>query len=364
MEALTVFIVVNSFIFLLCGLITVTSYFFKQAGEVELEINRDKKVDIERGQTLFDALTHNDIYLPAACGGKGTCGRCLLKCIKGAGPVTPMERILLSSEQLKNSYRLACQVKVREKLQVELPQELLAAQKYQIRLDSAEFTGEGIKTLKFKILNDASLDFKAGQYVQLYRQLPHEQIVRAYSISSDCRFKNSFSLDIQYVAGGIMSTWLHRIEPGKVLEASGPYGDMYYEPSMEPVILVAGGVGLAPMKSILYRIMSAQEKPETWVFWGARHRVNLYAENELRLIAEKNKDWFHFYPALSGDLIEEGWLGNRGFVHETLEQNLPDLPEGRAFLCGPAPMMDAVTRVLLQKGLAEEKIKSDPFDFN
>ncbi|MGM0601608.1 MAG: NADH:ubiquinone reductase (Na(+)-transporting) subunit F [Candidatus Rifleibacteriota bacterium] len=366
MEALTVFVVVNSFILVLCGLITVTSYFFKQTGEVALEINAEKKVEIERGQTLFDALTHNDIYLPAACGGKGTCGRCLLKCIEGAGPVTPMERILLSSEQLEDSYRLACQVKVRENLSVELPAELLAARKYQIRLESAEFTGEGIRTLKFKILNDDLLEFKSGQYVQLYRQLPHEQIVRAYSISSDCRQKSAFTLDIQYVAGGIMSTWLHRLEPGSVLEASGPYGDMFYEPDSYqcPVILVAGGVGLAPVKSILYEILAQKNKPDTWLFWGARHRVNLYAENELRAIAEKNKNWFHFYPALSGDLIEEGWIGNRGFVHETLAQNLPVLPDARAFLCGPAPMMDAVTNVLLNKGLTEEKIKSDPFDFN
>jgi NAD(P)H-flavin reductase len=127
---------------------------------------------------------------------------------------------------------------------------------------------------------------------------------------------------------------------------------------------VAGGVGLAPLKSILYAIMAQKNKPDTWLFWGARHRVNLYAEKELRSIAEKNKDWFHFYPALSGDLIEEGWTGNRGFVHETLAANLPEFSDGRAFLCGPGPMMDAVTNVLLNKGLTEEKIKSDPFDFN
>ena len=364
MQALVTFLVVNAFILVLCGLIAVSTYFLKQTGMVKLRLNDDEPKETGRGQTLFEALAEKEIFLPAACGGKGTCGRCLVKCISGAGPITPMERILLDAETLAEGFRLACQVKVREDLQVKLPPELLAARKFTVRLEAAKIAGEGIRVLELKILNDQSLEFVPGQYVQVYRQLPHERVVRAYSISSDAADKTSLTLDVQFVPGGIMSTWLHQIEPGTEFEISGPYGDMAFESRENPLVLVAGGVGMAPMRAILHELVRQKNPPMTWLFLGARHRVHLYAEKELQELAEKHSNWFKFYPALSGDLIEEGWTGERGFIHVTLDEKLPEMPQAKAFICGPGPMMNAATEILVRKGVRPENIKADPFDFD
>ncbi|MFZ5950546.1 MAG: FAD-binding oxidoreductase [Candidatus Rifleibacteriota bacterium] len=365
MQALLMFLVVNGFILVLCSLIAISSYFLKQSGRVRLFINENESGEADCGMTLFEALAEKNVFLPAACGGKGTCGRCLVKCPQGGGPLTPMERILLDEVSLVGGFRLACQIKVREDLKVELPPELLIAKKFTVRLEKADYVGEGIRVLQFSILNNQLLEFKSGQYVQVYRQLPHERIVRAYSISSDAEMKTGFSLDVQLVSGGLMSTWLHQIEPGTELEISGPYGEMALEDEghSSPVILVAGGVGMAPMRSIIAQLSRRPSPPPVWLFWGTRHRAHLYAESELEKLKQQKSDWFRFFPALSGDLIEEGWTGDRGFIHSTIQRHLPEMPDAQAFICGPGPMMKAVTQVLEEKGLKTNRIKADPFDF-
>ncbi|GAB4283686.1 MAG: NADH:ubiquinone reductase (Na(+)-transporting) subunit F [Candidatus Rifleibacteriota bacterium] len=366
MQFLTAFLMVNGFILVLCSLIVLSSRLLKQGGTAKLWINEREPVEVECGSSLFDALTETDIYLPAACGGKGTCGRCLVRCLQGGGPVTPMERLNLEKRFLEEGYRLACQVKVRTDIQIELPAEMLSARKFTAILRSAEFCGEGIRILNFELENNETLEFKPGQYVQVYLDLPHERVVRAYSISSPSFRKNGFSLDVQFVAGGIMSGYLHELEPEQRVEISGPYGDMAFTDSSnaEFLILVAGGVGLAPIRSILYGLLALEEKPQVYLFVGARHRANLYLEAELNKLAEENKDWLRYYPALSGDLIEEGWTGYKGFIHEIVKEKLPSIKRAKAFICGPAAMMNAVTEVLVEKGLAREDIKADPFDFN
>jgi Na+-transporting NADH:ubiquinone oxidoreductase subunit F len=364
LQALTMFLAINAFILVLCALIAGSAYFLKQTGKVRMTINSGEPVEADCGQTLFAELTRHGIFLPAACGGKGTCGRCLVTCREGGGPLTPMERILLDERSIALDQRLSCQVKIRSNIVVEVPNELLAAKKYRVRLEKAELKGEGIRILQLNILNDQLLEFKPGQYIQVYRELPHETLVRSYSISSDPRQKNMFSLDVQKVSGGLMSTWLHQIQIGEEFEISGPYGDMTVDVSNAPIVLVAGGVGLAPMRAILADLLEVENPPQTWLFWGARHRAHLYAEAELEAIVGKNSHWLKFIPALSGDLIEEGWTGERGLIHLALQKHLPDLQNARAFICGPGPMMTAVTDVLLSKGIHASDIKADPFDFD
>lgn len=364
LQALTMFLVINAFILVLCTLIAVSAYFFKQTGKVSLVINDGEPLEAECGQTLFTELTRHGIFLPAACGGKGTCGRCLVTCRKGGGPLTPMESILLDKSSIECGQRLSCQVKVRSDIVVEVPNELLAAKKYRVRLVNAELKGEEIRVLSLRILNDQLFEFKPGQYVQIYRDLPHETLVRSYSVSSDPTEKKMFSLDVQRINGGLMSPWLHQIAIGDEFEISGPYGDMTVEIDERPIVLVAGGVGLAPMRAIIAELSRAEKPPLTWLFWGARRRVHLYAESEIRMLAETNSNWLKFIPALSGDLIEEGWTGERGFIHLSLQKHLPQLCQARAFICGPGPMMNAVTGVLREKGLNPADIKADPFDFN
>lgn len=364
MQALLVILLVNAFVLLLCALVAVSGQLLRQTGEVKLLINKNDERKAGCGQSLLPALAGAGIFLPAACGGKGTCGRCEVKVLTGGSAVTPMETILLPPQQLQAMARLACQVKLRQDIEIELPQKMLSAKLFRARLEDAAMVAEDIKTLNF-VIDDDELNFKPGQYVQVFYQMTWERILRAYSLSSTVSAKKKFSLDIQRVSGGLVSNYLYQLQPGAEIDVSGPFGDMFLSDEYleNPVILIAGGVGLAPLRSILEKLRELDFPQPVWLFHGARSRKNLYCEEYFRELA-RNQSAFQYLPALSNPMLEEGWLGSHGMIHELLEQqHLAQPAESVAFVCGPGPMMQAVTKVLVAKGLASDRILTDPFDF-
>lgn len=364
MQILLVVALINVFVIVLCGLISLSDRFFNQTGKANIAINGKTAGEVECGQSLFSALTQTGVFLPAACGGKGTCGRCQVKVTGGDGPLMPLEQLNLTSEQIAAAMRLACQVKVRQNIELTVSDELLNAQNYVVELVSAETVAESVKTLVFKLREGESLHFKPGQYMQVFYQLPWEKAIRAYSLSSDPRVEQSFSLDVQRVEGGLMSTYLHQLQTGQQIEVCGPFGEMFLDPeaTAQPVVLVAGGVGLAPMRSMLASLLHGGFTQPVMLFHGVRSRKNLYYEEYYRELARQFPR-FSYVPALSNPMIEEGWTGARGMVHQVLEQQLQPAAFTAAYVCGPAPMMQAVTRVLVAKGLPESRIFTDPFDF-
>lgn len=366
MQALLVILLINAFIFILCALVALSGQFLRQSGEADLTVNKGVARQVGRGQSLLPALAEAGVFLPAACGGKGTCGRCEVKVIAGGSAVTPMETILLSPQHLQTLARLACQVKIRQDIEIEVAESLLAAKLLRARLESSQTVAEDIKTLQFSIQGNDELVFKPGQYLQIFYQMPWERVLRAYSISSPASVKNGFSLDVQRVSGGVVSTYLHQIQPGVELEISGPFGEMFLndEQVHRPIILVAGGVGLAPLRSILEKLRELGFQKPVWLFHGARSRRNLYCEEYFSDLAKNNAS-FRYLPALSNPLLEEGWVGSRGMIHELLDQqDFADTSAAVAFVCGPTPMMQAVTKVLVAKGVASDRILTDPFDFS
>lgn len=363
MQILLAILVINSFILLLCGLVSLGSRLFSLTGKAELKINDNPPAMVECGQSLFSALGENSVFLPAACGGKGTCGRCQVQIRNGGGPLTPLERVNLQDDELKNLMRLACQVKVRGDIEAVVAEQLLGAAGYVVELAAVETVAEDIKTLTFKLADGESLAFKPGQYLQVFYQLPWEKVVRAYSISSDPAVTGSFTLDVQRVEGGLVSSMLHQLQPGQKLEVCGPFGEMHLQPQdmSRPVILVAGGVGLAPLRAMVESLRANNFAQPVILFHGARSRKNLYFEEYFQKLAHEY-DNFSYIPVLSNPMIEEGWLYARGMVHETVEKT-EILSTASAFICGPAPMMQAVTKVLVAKGIASDRIFTDPFDF-
>lgn len=363
MQILLAVLVINVFILLLCGLVSLSSRLFSLSGQAELKVNDKTPEPVERGQSLFSALGEKGVFLPAACGGKGTCGRCQVQILKGGGPITPLERVNLQEDEIKNLVRLACQVKIRENSDVVVAEELLGAAGYVVELAASETVAENIKTLSFRLADGESLSFKPGQYMQVFYQLPWEKVVRAYSVSSDPAVTGSFSLDVQRVEGGLVSNMLHQLQPGSKIEVCGPFGEMYLRPEdmSRPVILVAGGVGLAPLRAIVEKLRNEGFIQPVTLFHGARSRKNLYCEEYFKGLAHESEN-FRYFPALSNPMIEEGWTQARGMVHEVIEKTeIP--PASSAFICGPAPMMQAVTKVLVAKGIASDRIFTDPFDF-
>lgn len=375
MNVLLTIVVVCCFVVFLCWLIVFAGKFFEQSGVVELSINNSKKYSLKRGERLLSALAECGIYLPAACGGKGNCGRCKVRILSGAGPVTSLEKVVLNGDELADNQRLACQVKLRENMELIVDENLLTAKSFKARLIETKNVAYKIKTLRFKLEDNEKLSFKAGQYVQVSLELPWERVTRAYSISSSPSLEDEFTLDVQLVDGGIMSSKLHRSKIGEVLDFTGPYGDMAADGDIaNNVILVAGGVGLAPMRSLVSFFIEKGCKNKIFLFYGVKSRKNLYCEDYYRTLEKQNGN-FRYIPVLSEPLLEDGWTGRTGLVTEILEKELAnnnDLADctgenGRmsveAYLCGPSAMLDAASFVLKEKGVSDEKIHCDPFSF-
>ena len=359
------------FVLILCGFIVMTGKLLGQSGEIDVSINQQTEFKAKRGLKLLEVLAANNVFLPAACGGKGNCGRCKIKIIAGGGYLTSLEKLCLSDKEQSDGFRLACQIKTRENIKINLPESMLLAHSFKAELVKIENPAFKIKTLYFKLEEGEKLDFKAGQYVQITRSLPWENVIRAYSISSSPDLKNEFSLDVQLIEGGIMSSYLHSLEVGTKLDFCGHFGDMAVDSENEEIkhktlILVAGGVGLAPMRSIVSSLINNSFKGKVVLLHGVRSRRNLYNEDEYRNIAKKYSN-FEYFPVLAEPLLEDGWVGKTGLVTQSLDEWLSSNKEGlasaEAYLCGPSAMMEAASKLLIDKGIAAEHIHSDPFSF-
>ncbi len=352
------------FVFLLCVIVVVSGKFMGQSGEAVLLVNASGRKTVKRGERLIDVLADNGIFLPAACGGKGNCGRCKL-IVTGSGPVTALEKVALTEKEIKQGFRLGCQVKVRNDIAVKVPEELLRVKSFRATLIKAVDSAYRIKTLFFKLNNDEKFCFKAGQYIQIAYEQPRERYIRAYSVSSSPSCFDSFSLDIQLVENGMVSSYLHSLEIGTEIDFTGPYGDMCIDDFSEEseVILLAGGVGIAPMKAIVAEFADAGYVGRLVLFHGARSMKYLLEYDDLKKVAKAHKN-FIYIPVLSEPALEDGWTENTGMVHEALENWLKCnncSQNSQAYICGPTPMMNAVTNVLMQNNFTCDRIHTDPF---
>ena len=368
MQYLLALLLINAFVLLLCGALTLAGRLLRQTGRAKLQIN-DQLREPDCGQSLLNALAQQNVFLPAACGGKGTCGRCEVRVTEGGGPATTLEKLQLPADRLAALARLACQTKLRGDMKIEIADALLGAGSYLATLENSEKVAADIRTLRFRLPEDKKLEFLPGQYLQIVFNQPWERVLRAYSISSAPADKQGFSLDVQLVAGGLVSSHLHAMKPGDQIEVTGPFGDMNLSPSQHasPLLLIAGGVGLAPLRSMVAALQTTGFSAPVFLFHGARSRENLYNEEFFRSLARSCPN-FHYFPALSRPMLEDGWTGPKGMIHEILAEKLPALPyqskDGLlAFVCGPKPMMEAVGKVLVAGNLPSDRIFTDPFDF-
>lgn len=315
------------------------------------------------------ALATGGIYLPAACGGKVTCGRCKVQLLKGGDSVTSLEKLILTQKEIESGCRLACQAKVRQDLEMSVPLEVLKANSFKAKLVESKNIAHKTKNLRFAIEDGKELSFKSGQYMQILLKGNWEQVIRAYSLSSSPSCNNGFTLDVQLVEGGVMSEYLHSIPLETTLEFIGPFGDMCLpdETAGKDILLVAGGVGLAPMRSILADLFENSHKGRIVLFHGAMSRKNLAFEEDYRAL-QKKKESFIYVPTLSKPALEDGWAGNIGLVSESLDiwlekNNFLKLESTEAYICGNSAMMEATKSVLMKKGFVEARIHCDPFNF-
>lgn len=344
------------------GLI-VAERFLVNYGICKLDINAgEEPLEVEGGQTLLSALYANEIFIPSACGGKGSCGFCKITVTSGGGPLLPIEKPFLTRNEIRSDVRLACQVKIREDIFVRIPSDLLNVKLFDASVEAVRELTYDMKEVRFKISDPEGILQRPGQYVQVQAPSPEGPIFRAYSISSPAYETDVVELVVRQIPDGICSTYIHNLQEGDAVTFTGPYGEFYLneDPDTE-IVCVGGGAGMAPMKNIIYSLYDKQPDRVCWLFFGCRTTQDIFYLEEFKELAEKYPN-FNLIYALSDELAEgEQWDGETGFVHLAVDKHLEANIDRQAFLCGPPLMIDAVMRVLEDKGLSEEDIFYDKF---
>jgi Na+-transporting NADH:ubiquinone oxidoreductase subunit F len=330
-------------------------------GPCSIQINNEEPFVVEGGGKLLDALYDRGIFIPSACGGQGTCGYCKVELVSGGGPLLPTEIPFLDSSEVARGTRLACQVKVKQDLHLRIKEEFLNIKEFRARVAGVMKLTHDTRELKLELIEPAGIRFRPGQYVQVLVPSKGERIFRAYSISSPPADDGFIELVVRLVPGGMGSGYLHRIEVGEEIVFTGPYGEFVLDEREEvELICVGGGCGMAPMHSLIRHVTRQQPNRPCRLFFGAGTSDDIMYHKEFSALQEALPA-FEMHYALSEPDASPEWEGERGYIHESVDRHLKEGVGHQAFLCGPPAMIEAVTRVLLAKGLTKDRIFYDEF---
>lgn len=328
--------------------------------ENKIIINDRREIPVKGDETLLNALSNEKIFIPSACGGKATCGHCKVIVEKGGGEILATELSFMNNDELSKNVRLACQCKVKDDINIIIPEELLSVQEYKTIVTEITPLTHDIKQVKFKLLDPEYIDFKPGQYAQI--EVPGMEVQRAYSIASNPDDKSFVELIIRQVPMGTATTFVHKaLEIGDKIRLLGPFGHFYLdEHSSRDIICIAGGSGKAPIRSILFYLKDHGMNRKVKYFFGARTKKDLYYTEEFQELSKEYPN-FQYYPALSEPLPEDNWTGDVGLITNIVDQYCKNLGEYEAYLCGSPGMIDACFKVLERNGMPSERIYCDKF---
>ena len=350
---------------LLALLVVLADKFLNSYGECSIDINNGSRtLKVQGGTSLLSALSSQKIFIPSACGGKATCGLCKVEIINGAGMLLPTEEPYLTAEEIKAGIRLSCQVKVKRDLKISIPDELFSIRQFKTKVARITKMTHDIKEFELILPQSDEITFKAGQYIQVdtkpYAKVK-ETASRAYSISSIPSSRDRLEIIVRQVPGGICTTYLNQyLKEGDELVLSGPYGDFYLREEGRELVLIAGGSGLAPIKSIILDVLLKNLDRQMTFFFGAVTRKDLYYVDYFREL-EKQHSNFRFIPALSKPEPEDAWDGEIGLITEVVEKYVNGANDKGAYLCGSPGMINACLNVLKNIGFADDMIYYDKF---
>ncbi|MHC4656868.1 MAG: FAD-binding oxidoreductase [Planctomycetota bacterium] len=349
----------------LAGLLVISEHFLADYGLCKITINDNQELEVDGGGNLLSMLTVEKIFIPSACGGRGTCGLCKLKVLEGAGPLLPTEEPYLEKDERESNVRLACQVKVRGDLKIEIPQELLAVCEYTCKCVEITDLSHDIKQFRLELIEPTTIDYIPGQYIQLLTPVYEkndEEVYRAYSISSDPAEKGVIELIIRLVPGGICTTYCFEyLKVGDEVRINGPYGDFRLSDSDAPIVFIAGGSGMAPIKCLLHHMKNTGNKRKAIYYFGANEPRELLLIDLMKEF-EKQLAKFRFVPVVC-EAEDSDVLGCEiGLVTHAVQRNLKNATECEAYLCGSPGMIDSVVKVLGGLGVSGDKIFYDKFE--
>lgn len=392
-------------IFALVGMLVFVESKVVKTGDCEIVINddEDKGITAPAGITLLSALVSNQIFLPSACGGGGSCGMC--KCVikEGGRGILPTELAHLSRKEKKDDVRLACQVKVKEDMKIYIPDEIFSIEKYHATVVSNKNVATFIKELVLELEPDEELEFDAGAYIQIdipeyeaffsdfrieerfkpawdrfnlwgLRAKAEEPVYRAYSLANPPQDKKTLKFTIRIatppmgspdIPPGVGSSYVFNLKEGDKVTLSGPYGEFMIKDSEREMCFVGGGAGMAPLRSQIRDQLLRVHTQRKMTFWyGARSKQEMFYHEEFQELEEKF-DNFTYHVALSDPQPEDNWDGMTGFIHTCLYEHYlkdhEDPTEIDYYLCGPPPMIEAVEKTLDNLGVEPESVAYDKF---
>jgi Na+-transporting NADH:ubiquinone oxidoreductase subunit F len=363
MDILITILSVSTISTILAILIIISERIFNNYGIVNIDINDGAKVlEIEGGSSLLSTLSSQKIFIPSACGGKATCGACKLKVLDTEGEILPTEEPFLTPEEIKDNIRLSCQVKVKKNLKIVIPEEFFLVKEYKTKIERITDMTHDIKEFRFTL--PEKIKFKAGQYMQV-KTKPYgkikESVTRAYSISSVPSDDMAVELIIRLVPNGLCTTYMHDyLKEGDEIMLTGPYGDFYGRDGVEEYVMIAGGSGLAPIKSIVEDVLEKGLDTKMIFFFGAVSKKDLYYEEYFNELASKHPQ-FRYVPALSRPAEEDNWEGESGLITDVVSKYIEDGKGKQGYLCGSPGMINACVDVLTKKGIDESQIFYDKF---
>ncbi len=374
-------------------------------GKMKIGINHDesKSLEVDGGGTLLSTLASAGIFIPSACGGKGTCGVCRCHVESGGGALLPTETSHITPKEARAGERLACQVKVKEDMEIELPAEVFDVRKWTCQVRSNHNVATFIKELILELPEGEEVPFRAGGYIQIecpphvaeygdfdveeeyrddwdkfnlwrYESKVDEEVSRAYSMANYPGEQGIIMLNVRIaspppnapdVPPGQMSSYIFNLKPGDEVVISGPYGEFFARETGAEMCFIGGGAGMAPMRSHIFdqfRRLSATRKVTFW--YGARSLREAFYVEDFDAIASENEN-FEWHLALSEPQPEDNWTGLTGFIHQVLYDNyLKDHPEPEEveyYLCGPPMMIEACKKMLDDLGVEPENVMFDDF---
>lgn len=328
----------------------------------DIIINNERKLSVKAGTTLLKALSAEKIFIPSACGGRGSCGYCKLRINKGAGDILPSEEPFLSDDERQANFRLSCQITVTTDMEISIPKRLLMIKEYTCVCEDIQSLTDDIKQFRLKLIDPAVMDYIPGQYIYFFTPAYDgnpEGAYRAYSISSDPYNKNILELIIRLVPGGICTTYcFNQLKVGDTVKINGPHGAFRLRDTQAPVIFVAGGSGMAPIKCMLHHMKNINCKRKAVYYFGGNQVKDLFLTPLMKEFEKELHD-FTYIPVVAKP--ETDWHGEQGLVTEAIARSGEDLSSGEAYMCGSQGMIEAAIPVLKTLGVPETKIYYDKF---
>jgi Na+-transporting NADH:ubiquinone oxidoreductase subunit F len=387
------------------------------SGTVTIDINDGKKdLQVTPGSSLMTTLAGQNIFLPSACGGKANCGQCKVRVLEGGGAILPTETGFFSRKQIKDNWRLGCQVKVKDNLKIAVPESALSVKKLACKVISNHNVATFIKEFTVQLPEGETLPFKSGEYIQIDIPACHidykdmdvdetkgwkaawqkygafdlhmdnpEPTVRAYSMASYPAEGNIIKLNVRIatppldrathkfinVNPGVASSYIFSRKPGDIVNISGPYGEFLLptdSPEDQEYIFVGGGAGMAPLRShIMHLFKTLHTTRQVHFFYGARSLQEAFYLEDFNEI-EREYPNFKFQLALDRPdpfADQAGVKYVAGFVHNVMYDTylkLHENPEDALyFMCGPPMMVQSVNNLLDSLGVPAESVHYDNF---